>query len=239
MRIAIADDLETDREKISSMLPSSFGKLGYSITCLDVYCDGSELLRNFSKGKYDIIFLDIYMSEINGIEAARLIRKMDHDVKLIFISTSNDFAAESYSVCADYYLLKPYSENNLDTVLSFINLDDYKNKRTITLKQSEPIHINSIIYSMFHGHYETIYLQNNSPVKIRMTHSELLDIFRTFPDFIPCSKGVIVNLNMVESLENDSFIMKNGDLVPISRRRYSDVKKLYSDFLILKVRGGR
>ncbi len=239
MRIAIADDFEADREKILSLLPVSLGKLGYNITCLDIYCDGSELLENFSKGKYDIIFLDIYMNEINGIETARIIRKSDRDVKLIFVSTSNDFAAESYSVCADYYLLKPYSESNLDTVLSFINLEDYKSKRTITLKQSEPIHINSIIYSMFHGHYETIYLYNTPPVKIRITHSELLDTFRTFPDFIPCSKGVVVNLNMVESLENDNFVMKNGDLVPISRRRYSEVKKLYSDFLILKVREGR
>ena len=107
MRISIVDDRLEDRNALQRELDSALREKGYSVETIDLYSSGEEFLSGFKKGKYDLIFFDIYMEGINGIEAAAEVRKEDKSVRLIFVTTSNDFAAESYSLRADYYLLKP------------------------------------------------------------------------------------------------------------------------------------
>ena len=109
MKIAIIDDLPTDQNTLLTVLPSCFQELGFSIIKLDIFSSGEALLETFQTGSYDILFMDIYMSGITGMETAQRIRELDTSVKIVFISTSNEFAAESYEVHADFYLLKPYS----------------------------------------------------------------------------------------------------------------------------------
>ena len=71
------------------------------------------------------------MDGMNGIEAAAEVRKEDRSVRLVFVTTSNDFAAESYSLRADYYLLKPYVHEDILKALSIINLEDYERQRVL------------------------------------------------------------------------------------------------------------
>ena len=66
-------------------------------------------MKNFAKDQYDVIFLDIYMDGMTGMDAARAIREIDRVVRIIFITTSTEFAVDSYEVSAFGYLLKPHS----------------------------------------------------------------------------------------------------------------------------------
>ena len=61
LRIAITDDLNSEREKLSSAIIAPFSKVGLNVGNIDEYTSGEELLRQFSAGRYDLIFLDIYM----------------------------------------------------------------------------------------------------------------------------------------------------------------------------------
>ncbi len=60
LRIAITDDLNSEREKLSSAIIAPFSKVGLNVGNIDEYTSGEELLRQFSAGRYDLIFLDIY-----------------------------------------------------------------------------------------------------------------------------------------------------------------------------------
>lgn len=60
LRIAITDDLHSEREKLSSAIIAPFSKVGLNVGNIDEYTSGEELLRQFSAGRYDLIFLDIY-----------------------------------------------------------------------------------------------------------------------------------------------------------------------------------
>ena len=68
LRIAITDDLNSEREKLSSAIIAPFEKVGLNVGNIDEYTSGEELLRQFSAGRYDLIFLDIYMGGMSGVE---------------------------------------------------------------------------------------------------------------------------------------------------------------------------
>lgn len=68
LRIAITDDLNSEREKLSSAIIAPFSKVGLNVGNIDEYTSGEELLRQFSAGRYDLIFLDIYMGGMSGVE---------------------------------------------------------------------------------------------------------------------------------------------------------------------------
>ena len=232
MKIAIIDDLPTDQNTLLAILPSCFQELGFSIIKLDIFSSGEALLETFQAGSYDILFMDIYMSGITGIETAQRIRELDTSVKIVFISTSNEFAAESYAVHADFYLLKPYSREQILKMLSSIHLSLYEQNRILVLEDGQKLLLHSIVYTSYHGHYETIYLQDGTSIRLRTSHTRFCEVLAPFSFFISCNKGMLVNLEKVEQLTPDCFILTNQDRIPISRRRYPEIQKAYADYLI-------
>lgn len=197
---------------------------------------GETFLQDFEKGKYDLIFLDIYMTGADGIEIARRIRKTDQTVKLVFVTVSNDFASESYAVSASYYLCKPFHKEDLSQMMVRLHLDELEKQKKIMLPNGQPLPLKSIICSSFSGHYVTIQLISGEQLRIRCTQKEWENQILSFPDFILCTRGMIVNLEEVGRLEATVFIMKNNAYIPISRRKYQEIKQVYSDFLIKKAR---
>lgn len=66
---------------------------------------------NGKGGEYDLVLLDVLMPGINGMQVAQELRELDKNVKIIFISSSSEFAVESYRVGAYHYLLKPIDKD--------------------------------------------------------------------------------------------------------------------------------
>lgn len=238
MRIAIIDDKKEDRNYLNGVIRECFSNYGYLVSVIDMFENGQDFLKKFIIEKYDFIFLDILMDTLNGIEVAKNIRELDQNVKLIFTSISNDFASESYHVNADSYLLKPINVDDLSHVIDKLNISDIYNHRVIHLPTGKSLFLHSILYTSFHGHYVTIYCRDGNQIKIRCTQKEVLQWFNPYSDFVSCTKGIIVNLNHISRLNDDCFIMSNGVMIPISRRKYQSIKQLYSDFCIEKIRKG-
>ena len=130
MRAAIIDDRADDREILFRELDSVLREKGYRVDSIDLFESGEQFLNSFEQGKYDLLFFDIYMDGMNGIQAAAEVRRTDRSVRMVFVTTSNDFAAESYSLRADYYLLKPFVHDDIVKALDIINLEDYEMQRT-------------------------------------------------------------------------------------------------------------
>lgn len=238
MKIAVIDDKKADREYLSEMIKNCFTDLQYASCHLREYENGVAFLADFKPGDYDLIFLDILMDGKNGIETASQIRRADTHTRLVFISVSNDFASESYAVHADYYLLKPYGKEEFLCAIKNTPLDSLGSQVAVTLPNGQKISAHSILYTSFSGHYVTIHREKEEPLKIRCTQKEFEQVLLPFTDFVLCTKGMIVNLNKVSRLDTDHFVMNDGNYVSISRRKYSGVKQLYSEFLIKKMRKG-
>lgn len=231
MRTALVDDLKDDIEGLRSILTAGKSQYGFKDSEIDAYASGEEFLEDFASGKYDLIFLDIFMEDMTGIDTARKVREIDDKVHIVFTTTSNDFASESYEVRADYYLLKPYTEENVAKMMSVLRPALTRTVNSIQLPDGSRIPTDSIIYAESRGHYAYLHLKNGRVYKTRLNYSDMENILCRFDSFISCFKGVIVNLEYVDDLADGNMIMRSGDRVPVSRRKAAEVKQAFADYL--------
>lgn len=118
LRIAVCDDDRKVIDDISDMLRRFFAERGIK-PVLTVFQRGFDLAEATERGaRFDIILLDVIMPGINGIETAEEIRQYDEDVKIIFLTSSAEFAVDSYAVGAFYYMLKPIWEDSFFKILA-------------------------------------------------------------------------------------------------------------------------
>ena len=147
MRIALVDDTAEERRILSEILDRELPQADIS-----VFENGESFLKNWEQNSYDLILLDIYMDEMLGVDVARKIRETDFDVRIVFCTTSNEFASESYEVGANYYLQKPVSTTSFQRMLKMIRLDDYEMNRFITLPDGQKIVLRNITYTEYYNH---------------------------------------------------------------------------------------
>lgn len=235
LRIAITDDLNSEREKLSSAIAAPFEKVGLAIGNIDEFTSGEALLRQFSAGKYDLIFLDIYMGGISGVETAKRIRSIDKNVMLVFVTTSNKFASESYAVKANFYLLKPIRSDSIKQLAETLAQQMQNTRSVAALPDGTVIPLSSLVYTSCSGHYVNVYLVGSEPLKIRTTHKIMYEALSKYEGIISCNKGVLVSLANVAKLDGENFTMINGDTVPISRRKMTQIKNDYTRFVLNRI----
>ena len=226
MLIAYIDDMQ---EEIDAL----FGYLSEMLsdnTVLHAFHSADEFLRSFSAGKYDIIFLDIYLESTLGIELARKIRETDKDVLLAFCTTSNEFAAESYEVDARYYLQKPFTKEKVKAMLDRIDFDRLEQNRTVTLPDGQSVILRGITHTEYADHICTIHSKKRESIHTRISQAELEGMLCAYPFFLCCTKGVLINLYEVKLQDENCFIMKNGERIPISRRKKKETEEQYAAF---------
>lgn len=242
MKIAIVDDNEDDRKRLQEEITKICDNKSRKDFEITEFFSGEDFInlieKNENKKYFDIVFLDIYMNGITGIETAKKLRETDNQSKIIFITTSNEFASESYEVKAYDYLIKPFSKERILKTMERIFEDDRKKKKLIDLPDGQVIPVDSILYTTFSGHYVTIYCIDGNNIQLRCTQQNFEKCTDEHRELIQCFKGVLVNLTKVDGLEDDRFKMINGEYVPISRRKYAEVKKSYTDYLIERLRQG-
>ena len=116
LKIAVCDDSRELLEKVEKDLLEYESVRSTPVT-IHTYTNAMELLDGLKKTDYDILILDIIMPGFTGMQAAHEIRKFNEEIKIIFLTSSKEFAIESYSVGAYYYLLKPVLKEKLFSVL--------------------------------------------------------------------------------------------------------------------------
>lgn len=226
MKIALVDDEEESAEKIERLLTDNLGASAE----IRRFSSGEEFIGNFSAGDFDVVFLDIYMPGITGVQTAKFIRGTDKHVKLVFCSTSNEFASESYAVNACYYLKKPFGSSEFSAMLERLEPEKTENDRILRLPGGRAVKLKSIIYADYSAHYMNFHTSDGENTSVRMSFAEAEEKLCKYPYFCSVSKGVIINFYEIESRTRDVFIMKDGSGVPISRRRYKDVMHAYARF---------
>ncbi|EQF26178.1 response regulator [Clostridioides difficile CD160] len=196
------------------------------------YLSGEELLKSNLKD-IDILFLDIKMEKLNGMDTARKIREVDNEMEIIFITSLIDYVQEGYEVRAYRYLLKPIELEELKKhVLTCIKDIEINRDSYITIKNKSntyKIYLNEIKYIEVQKKDMLIHTINKN-FDIRYSLSKIekeLNLYK----FIRCHKSFIVNLSYVENIKHNIAILESGEEVPISRYRYKEVKEKFLKFL--------
>lgn len=153
MKIAIVDDNEDDRKRLQEEITKICDNKSRKDFEITEFFSGEDFInlieKNENKKYFDIVFLDIYMNGITGIETAKKLRETDNQSKIIFITTSNEFASESYEVKAHDYLIKPFNKARMLKTMERIFEDEKNNKKILDLPDGQIIPIDSLLYTTF------------------------------------------------------------------------------------------
>ena len=232
MKIAVVDDDPIARDHLHTCLN---GLLGDSCA-IEPFSSGEAFLSVWQKGLFDLVILDIFMDRLNGMDVAREIRKTDPTVKLVFSTTSNEFASESYEVNACYYLLKPFGRDKVKAMLDRLDLSEIEKNRTVTLPDGTGVVLRNIIYTDCAAHLITLHCKRNRNIVLRASFSEMEALLCEYPYFFSPTKGMLINFYEVSARDGAMFKMSDGSLIPISRRRAGEVLEAYSSFCFAQLR---
>ncbi len=230
IKIAICEDEKDQQELLKAHIEKIFKGLSIKYS-LDAFNSGEELLENYSKD-IDIVFLDIQLNEINGMDTARKIRFLDNEVEIIFITSLIEYALEGYEVRVYRYLIKPVKYDDLkEYIINCIKEVDIKNKYIIVKEQGSRIKIDINEITYIEVQKENITMHTLSQIyKIKGTMSNIEKEINC-SRFCRCHKSYLINLEHVESIKQCVAILESKEEVPISRYRFKDVKDKFFDLI--------
>ena len=235
MVIAYVDDDSTERNRALPVFLNGFQKYKIPVKRFDLFEDGKSFLNNWQEDEYDLVILDIFMGEMTGVDVANKIREKNKDIRIVFCSTSNEFANESYDVNACYYIQKPVSEKTVSQMITRLNVEDFELRRFIVLPDGQKLILRNMIYAEYNNHQVEIFMKKGHSIKTWISHSAFVKLLSPFDFFLACNSGSVINLWEVSKMQNDVFIMSNSASVSISRRKKGEVKTKYQSFLLKSV----
>lgn len=236
MNIAIVDDSIEERRNTALYVRNACGELGLRICKFDLYESAEHYLDHCDGKKYDLIILDIFMDQLTGMDLAFKIRESDQNVNLVFVSTSNDFASESYCVNASYYIQKPVKQEKILQMMRKIKTDVSEDNLFLTLPDKQKLFVRSIIYAECRDHVMTIYCKDRTEITARIPFYKFVELLKDSPFFLSCNQGTVVNMYEIDSVNKNIIKMTSGECITISRRRIAEVNKRYQDFLFSESR---
>lgn len=176
---------------------------------------------------YDVIFLDIEMDKLNGMDAASQIRKSDSGCLIIFLTSHLEYAVDAFEISAFRYIPKTQIEDRLENDLAAALQEIQENKQKYYISHShkslEKIYYKDILYIQKHGKNAVIYTRNQAIVKIRKTLSDLF-LELNSDEFIFTDRGCIVNIIHIMKIEDDMIFLRNGEKIYISKSNVKTVK---------------
>ena len=230
LQIAICEDNANDAEEIRTYLEQHFARNGF-IGDIDTFRSGEALLASFSPGAYDVIFLDIYLDGINGVEAARKIRDADPDCALVFITIDSAHMPAGFALRAASYVVKPITSEQMETALLQCRRIFLKNARYIEVKtggQSVKIPLVKIQYVEMRDKAASIYTTDGQ-IRTYTPMSQIESQLGGKP-FLRCHRTYIVNMLHVKDLLESDFLMRDGAKVPIRKNGMKEIRRTVSDF---------
>lgn len=234
MRIALIDDEKSSLDRLCGLINEHVG----SKVSIDRFISGEEFMEGFKGDIYDLIITDIFMDKLTGIETARKIRKKDKNVKLVFCTSSNEFACESYEVNACYYLRKPYTEESFSAMLDRLELEKLELSRSVKLPDGQSIMLRNVIYADFASHCVTFHNKLGENIVSRVSFADVEPLLCANSYFCSPSKGMIVNFYEVVAQNDNVFVMSDETRIPISRRKAKEVTEAYAEFRFELLRSG-
>lgn len=200
-----------------------------------VFGKTEDLLRTIEKTRnpYDVIFLRMEPCGMNGIEAAREIRKSHLHVPLILLSSSEKFYKEAFQVYAWQYLLLPLDYKALEHALYPLKClwGDMEEKVLHYRYRSQLYTIphSRILYISSNLHTVNFHLSDGTSVHCRGKLAAFEDQLRD-SRFLRCHQSFFVNMDAITSMKSDNFVVR-GNIVPISRSYSREVQSRYADYL--------
>ncbi len=230
MNIAVVDDEEVIRRQINGFIKKQRPDFRVS----EFVC-GEELLAE--NPGFDVVFLDIQMEGMDGIQAARILRQSNADTIIVFITGIKEYVFEAFDVSAFHYLLKPIEEKKFMEVLGRAVREAEKRaeqkRRQIfirTKNQGYTLDLSNILYIESRGKKVEIHTADGeAAIQVYATMDELEG--RLGDGFYRCHRGYLVNMAHIAGYDSDSIVFSGGEKVYLTRKKHGEFVKAYMWYL--------
>ena len=233
MKIALCDDDEKELSNIRSLLDSYQKTHNIPLTYKE-YHSSCELALRASKERFDLYLLDILMPHMTGMQLAREIRTFDHAADIIFLTTSSDFAVESYTVKATNYLMKPVPADAFFAAMDdIIRAKAQEQEHFLVLKSRigvHKVHLSELVYVEAQNRKVIYYTSGGEQIVCTALFSSVCDNLLQHREFIQVHRSFLVNMNYIRSIGAIDMYLHNGKSIPLAQRRVTDIKKHYLAF---------
>ena len=231
MRCVIVDDEFPAREELKYFISKFPGteltqEFGDSL-------DAFDYLQEHAK-EVDVLFLDINMPELNGLNLGKIIRKLNPAMKIIFVTAYREYAVDAFEIQAFDYLLKPYSEDRIEKLLSRLSVEKKQISNKVSISVGEKIMVfntEDIIVVEADKKESRVYTTK----ECYLTKMKISDWEEELPEnqFYRCHRSYLVNLSKVREIEpwfNNSFMIHMESCpvkIPVSRNNMKEFKSLF------------
>lgn len=200
-----------------------------------------ELMAEIEKGMcLDILFLDIIMPGENGINIAKEIREYDSNVKIIFLTSSSEFAVESYTVSAYFYQMKPICAENffrlMDSVISDCEKEQQKSLVLRCKNGITKIDLEKLEYCEVLGRTLLFHLKGGEVLESIGSLDELCAELEKYGNFLRPHRSFLVNMEYIQNISYKTITMDSHAEIPIPHGKCSEIKTLYLEYAFTRKR---
>lgn len=230
MLIYLCDDSKSDILRLTTFIENYFEYINIKHTIIS-FTDSESLIKKYKEviHKPDLIFMDIYMQNTDGMEAIKILESYGCSSKIIFVTSSIEHAIESYKVNAIYYLHKPYSYQDFSNAMKKCGI--FSNEENLSIcvsyNRTEKFFLYKDIMYVESGNHCSYIHTFNEVFKVAKTLSSMSPDLLKNESFVYCGKSFIINLNNVTNLTSEALCFSNNDEVHIPVRSYKSIKSLY------------
>ena len=237
-RIVICDDETEDLKNVNDLVMSCCQKNGIDAKTI-LFTRGDECLQYLREKSARLVLLDIYLQDISGCEVARMLRGFDDKCAIAFVTSSREYALDGFEVGACHYLVKPFTEEQIEQTLVRCNLIEHREKKYLTLNNNHvgiKVDLGLIVYIEVYDKQSIIHLRDGRTLKTYQTLSELArdldgDVF------LRTHRSYLVNMSYIHLVQTTEFILTTGEKVPIRQAGRKEIKETYMEYLFSSMRG--
>lgn len=234
IKVAFCDDDMSVLNELKELLDQYRTKYNQEIKYV-AFHSSLELLAEIEKGvRYDILFLDVIMPNENGIGIAKEIRQYDNVIKIIFLTSSSEFAVQSYTVGAYFYQMKPIWEENffrlMDAAISECRREQ-QNSLILRCKSGiSRIELGRLEYCEVLGRTLLFYMENGNVLKSTGSMDKLYGQLLQYENFIRPHRSFLINMEYIREISYKAITMENLTKIPIPHGKCSEIKNLYLEY---------
>ena len=238
LKIIACDDDVTFLDRLHRMIDRWSTETG---TAVDValVTRGEDLLARHAASRADIILLDMIMPLVNGMDTARELRQADTAVRLVFLTSSPEFALESYEVRAFDYLLKPVTYERLARLLDELSSMRPAATDELVIKTSFGYHalrLSDIEYAEARNKHVVFHLRDGRDIEALESFRSIEDRLAQNATFFKCHRSYQVNLRNIDHFNRTEIVMRSGVCIPLAR----SCKQGFQDaYFAVRFEGGR
>lgn len=240
-QIAVCDDEQVELNKTAMMLgdykTKRFGgPHAGSDLVVECFINAAQLLSRVREEDYspDLILMDIYMQGMTGIEAARALRAMHNESKIVFLTSSREHALDAFRVNAAQYLTKPVSKEELFRFLDSLFVQNAEEHRKYVVLQADKkicrVAVQDIVYCEAQKKNQHIYLADGTQLRLHMSMAGLEELLSGFSEIVRAGNSYIINLRHIESLNGQELKMDTDKTLYVPRASYQFLRTQYFNY---------